>query len=127
MDRLATDAGYRHSIDRRLRAAGRLIQAAAIELESYAAPDLASEFARRDLDLLCRALESLIAEVRGKLSKMSCGVKLREDACPHCGWKLPPNERGECFRCGQLREAYRDAARRAPRGVAEGSFRHRLR
>jgi len=106
MDRLAKDAGYRHSIDSRLRAAGRLLQAAAIDLESFEAPDLASEFTRRDLDLVCRALESLIAEVRGKLVRLSGDVKLALDACPHCGWKLPPNPRGECGRCGQLREAH---------------------
>ncbi len=113
MDRLATDAGYRHSIDRRLRAAGRLLQAAAMDLETYEAPDMASEFARRDLDLLCRALESLMVEVRGKLVKMGQGVKLALDACPHCGWTRPALERGECPRCGQLREAYRDPPRRS--------------
>jgi ssDNA-binding Zn-finger/Zn-ribbon topoisomerase 1 len=118
MNRLANDLQYRRSIDRRMRAAGRLVQAALIDLAGEDVPDLASEFVRRDLDLLCHAIASLVTDFRSQLATMAPGpgeaARLGLDDCPQCGWMRPALPTGHCPRCEQLREAYRE--RRAKPG-----------
>lgn len=105
-DSLARDKGYRHSIDRKLRAAGRLMQAALIDIDRATVPDVASEFERRDLVMLSRALGTLVNDLSARLSSLAANDLLESNACPHCGWARPCLENGMCPRCQQLREAY---------------------
>jgi rubrerythrin len=106
LEELARDKGYRHSIDRKLRAAGRLMQAALIDLNRATVQDLTSEFDRRDLEMLARALASLVTDLSARLSSLAANELLLYYACPHCGWSRPCLEDGMCPRCQQLREAY---------------------
>jgi len=107
MERLAQDKGYRHSIDRKLRAAGRLMQAALVELGDVDVPDIPSELDRRDLVMVCRALGSLVFDLTLRLSQLAALELVQNSACPHCGWSRPCLNDGACPRCLTLREAYR--------------------
>src|SRR5258705_2577360 len=104
MDRLARDKAYRHSIDRKLRAAGRLLQSVLSDLGEVNVPDIPSELDRRDLVMLCRALASLVFDVTLRLSELAALELVKNSACPHCGWSRPCLNDGTCPRCQQLRE-----------------------
>jgi hypothetical protein len=108
MDRnaLALDKGYRHSVDKKIRAAGRLLQAALCDLGELTVPDLASEFDRRELVMLARAIASLTTDLTARLSSLAADDLLEAHACPHCGWSRPCLKDGTCPRCSGLREAY---------------------
>lgn len=104
---LALDKGYRHSVDRKIRAAGRLLQAALLDLSEITVPDAASEFDRRELELLCRALASLTTDLSARISALAAEDLISSFACPHCGWSRPCLQDGTCPRCLGLREAFR--------------------
>jgi len=104
---LALDKGYRHSVDKKIRAAGRLLQAALSDLAELTVPDLSSEFERRDLVMLARAIASLTTDLTARLSSLAAESLLEAFACPHCGWSRPCLKDGTCPRCSLLREAYR--------------------
>jgi hypothetical protein len=106
---LARDKGYRHSVDRKIRAAGRLLQAALVDLADVTVSDAPSEFDRRDLVMLCRAIASLTMDLTVRLSALAAHELVSAYACPHCGWSRPCLEDGTCPRCLGLREAYRAA------------------
>jgi len=125
MDRLAQDKGYRHSIDRKLRAAGRLMQAALAELGHVDVPDLPSEFDRRDLVMVCRALASLVFDLTLRLSQMAALELVESFRCPHCGWSRPCLNDGTCPRCQQLREARRADQQAAVLELVQGRRRFR--
>lgn len=104
---LALDKGYRHSVDRKIRGAGRLLQAALVDLGEVTVPDVQSECDRRELELLCRALASLVTDLSARLSALAAHDLISTYACPHCGWSRPCLQDGTCPRCQGLREAYR--------------------
>jgi hypothetical protein len=112
MDSLARDKGYRHSVDRKLRAAGRLLQSALVDLGGIDVPDIPSELDRRDLVMLCRAIGSLCFDLTVRLSSLAALDLIKSFACPHCGWSRPCLKDGTCPRCQGLREAYRADARK---------------
>ena len=108
---LSLDKGYRHSVDKKIRAAGRLLQAALVDLGDVTVPDVASEVDRRELELLCRAVASLTSDLTARLSALAADELISAYACPHCGWSRPCLQDGTCPRCSGLREAYRDPGR----------------
>ena len=125
MERLAQNKGYRHSVDRKLRAAGRLLQAALAELGEVTVPDVSSEFDRRDLVMLCRALASLVFDLTLRLSELAALELVESCACPHCGWSRPCLADGTCPRCLTLREARRADQQAAVVQLLEGRRRFR--
>ena len=128
--RLALDGDFRNSgVNKRMRAAGRLLQAAVEELREVEVSDFRSEFVRRDLELLSRALVSLVSELVATLGAMrlvdsdqrGLSHMLGMRPCPHCGWGMPLNRSGRCNRCGELCEV--SLARAAPNVANEGRAR----
>jgi hypothetical protein len=126
-DRLVEQGGYRNSIDTRMRAAAHLLQAALADLGQVSVPDVASELARRELVLLCRALASLVTDLTARLASLDAIALLQTYACPHCGWSRPCLKDGSCPRCHGLREVERDRQDRRVFAMAERRGRRRTR
>jgi hypothetical protein len=122
---LSRDKGYRHSVDRKIRAAGRLLQAALVDLGEVTVDETPCEIDRRELELLCRAIASLTTDLTARISALGAKELLSAYACPHCGWSRPCLNDGTCPRCQGLREAYRANAGVLP--MAEGHARRRAR
>jgi len=103
----APGSRWRNTLDARLLAVLRLLQAMSREITSATVCDVGDEHARRGLDSLAASAEGLILEFRAVLRSLAFPFEL--GACPHCLTDRDALPSGHCPRCWGVREARREA------------------